>query len=221
MTAAWGGTTSNRSIHKSIRERLPGFAELSDDALLKEFRERQRTVCKPCWELKYCPYGPLVEGYPLLPPARAEVEDHIEYLREALRTGRMGDGLPLDAHRREWFERQIDEHDPEDYPQFIPSLLGALSCGMYGHMCPVFFTAEPITETSEPRHQGRSIPFPIRSRIARRDNYTCQSCGKHLRDEELEFDHVIPLSKGGSSDEHNLRLTCLGCNRSKGKRYEP
>jgi hypothetical protein len=22
------------------------------------------TVCKPCWELKYCPYGPLVEFFP-------------------------------------------------------------------------------------------------------------------------------------------------------------
>ena len=24
-------------------------------------------VCKPCWELKYCPYGPLVEFFPLSP----------------------------------------------------------------------------------------------------------------------------------------------------------
>jgi hypothetical protein len=23
-------------------------------------------VCKPCWELKYCPYGSLVEYFPLL-----------------------------------------------------------------------------------------------------------------------------------------------------------
>jgi len=25
----------------------------------------QFPVCKPCWELKYCPYGPLVEFFPL------------------------------------------------------------------------------------------------------------------------------------------------------------
>jgi len=24
--------------------------------------------CKPCWELKYCPYGPLVEFFPLFGP---------------------------------------------------------------------------------------------------------------------------------------------------------
>lgn len=25
----------------------------------------KHVVCKPCWELKYCPYGPLVEFFPL------------------------------------------------------------------------------------------------------------------------------------------------------------
>jgi 5-methylcytosine-specific restriction endonuclease McrA len=52
-------------------------------------------------------------------------------------------------------------------------------------------------------------------RVVRRDNYTCQNCGKHLLDTEVEFDHVIPVSKGGSSEEHNIRLTCFDCNRSK------
>ena len=22
-------------------------------------------ICKPCWDLKYCPYGPLVEQFPM------------------------------------------------------------------------------------------------------------------------------------------------------------
>lgn len=29
------------------------------------WKRRVRAVCKPCWELKYCPYGPLVEEFPL------------------------------------------------------------------------------------------------------------------------------------------------------------
>ena len=28
-------------------------------------------VCKPCWELKYCPYGILVEEFPLSPGHRS------------------------------------------------------------------------------------------------------------------------------------------------------
>ena len=25
------------------------------------WEKRVKAICKPCWELKYCPYGPLVE----------------------------------------------------------------------------------------------------------------------------------------------------------------
>jgi hypothetical protein len=27
--------------------------------------KRVKAICKPCWELKYCPYGPLVEESPI------------------------------------------------------------------------------------------------------------------------------------------------------------
>ncbi len=29
---------------------------------------RTKHICKPCWELKYCPYGPLVEKFPIQDP---------------------------------------------------------------------------------------------------------------------------------------------------------
>jgi len=29
-------------------------------------RYRKSTLCKPCWELKYCPYGVIVETMPFL-----------------------------------------------------------------------------------------------------------------------------------------------------------
>ncbi len=35
------------------------------------WEKRIKAVCKPCWELKYCPYGPLVEEFPL----ESEVSD--------------------------------------------------------------------------------------------------------------------------------------------------
>ena len=28
-------------------------------------KQRVKAVCKPCWEINYCPYGPLVEEFPL------------------------------------------------------------------------------------------------------------------------------------------------------------
>jgi hypothetical protein len=212
---------ADKSIHKSIRKMLGRLSKLSNVEILNGFRDQQRHVCKPCWELKYCPYGPIVEEFPLLPPTRKEAQDHHEYLKRCLKTGLLASGNKLDEKRRKWFKSQVREFDAEEYPPSIPKIFEELRCRIFGHLCPVYFVSENFTETSELRQQGRSIPFPVRARVARRDNYTCQVCGKHLQDEDLEFDHRIPLSKGGSSDEYNIQVTCIDCNRSKSTRYNP
>ncbi|WP_407174586.1 HNH endonuclease [Bradyrhizobium sp. STM 3562] len=61
--------------------------------------------------------------------------------------------------------------------------------------------------------------MPKRGR--RQDVHACQHCGRHLKDGEVEFDHIIPIAKVGSSEEHNIRLTCFDCNRDKSDEYVP
>ena len=59
----------------------------------------------------------------------------------------------------------------------------------------------------------------LRERIKSRDNYACKICGLSVIDERnllLEIDHIIPLSKGGTTTERNLQTLCWKCNRSKG-----
>lgn len=59
----------------------------------------------------------------------------------------------------------------------------------------------------------------LRERIKVRDNYTCKICSLSTKDENnllLEIDHIIPLSKGGITSEHNLQTLCWKCNRTKG-----
>lgn len=53
----------------------------------------------------------------------------------------------------------------------------------------------------------------IRSRIFKRDDYTCQYCGE--RGKKLECDHVVPVSRGGAHSDDNLVTACFSCNRSK------
>lgn len=58
----------------------------------------------------------------------------------------------------------------------------------------------------------------LRERIKRRDNYTCHYCGVAVSDEPhllLEIDHIVPVSKGGTSTEANLQTLCWRCNRAK------
>ena len=131
-----------------------------------DWKKRVRAACKPCWEIKYCPYGPLVEFMPL----RESQEDS--------------------------------------------------SCIIYGHDCPVFYCAEPLTETKELRNISRSISRPVQFRVLKRENQICSECGKSVKDEDVEFDHIIPWSKGGSSNENNIRLLCRTCNRKRSNRFE-
>ena len=44
----------------------------------------------------------------------------------------------------------------------------------------------------------------------------CAYCEKPLMFDDVEFDHFIPISKGGSHERSNIRVSCLPCNRTKG-----
>ena len=62
---------------------------------------------------------------------------------------------------------------------------------------------------------GRREPIPdgVRLFVWQRDQGKCVKCGS---EEQLEYDHIIPISRGGSSTERNVQLLCEACNRGKG-----
>ncbi|HWQ04953.1 MAG TPA: HNH endonuclease [Longilinea sp.] len=53
-----------------------------------------------------------------------------------------------------------------------------------------------------------------RREIFRRDNYTCQYCGK--RAASLTVDHILPRHLGGKEVWTNLVTACSSCNHLKG-----
>ena len=57
-----------------------------------------------------------------------------------------------------------------------------------------------------------------RRNIFKRDRNTCQYCGKRFRSEDLNLDHVIPLSRGGKHTWDNVVCSCVPCNLHKGDR---
>lgn len=196
-------------INPFIKHLLGFSPKESDKKVKKEWDRRTKNVCKPCWELKYCPYGPLVEDFPLLGLTRKEAIEHNEFLKTQL------ENKAYKGERKKVFTKETKEFDPKEYPIKHDKKDLEKSCSVFGHLCPVFFVNEPFTETKEKRRIGRQIPRHMIIRVVRRDNNTCQACGKILKDNEIEFDHIIPLSKGGSTEEHNLRVTCFDCNRGK------
>ncbi len=65
-----------------------------------------------------------------------------------------------------------------------------------------------------PKRQVRFSRFNIYAR----DDNTCQYCGRTFPRHELNLDHVIPRSKGGTSTWENVVCSCQACNRRKGGR---
>jgi hypothetical protein len=63
------------------------------------------------------------------------------------------------------------------------------------------------------QHTREHIADDVKMFVWNRDGGRCVKCGSN---ENLEFDHIIPVSKGGSNTARNIQILCEACNRSKG-----
>ena len=75
----------------------------------------------------------------------------------------------------------------------------------------VAFT-EVNAPTDEDRLARRRIPDPLRAEVLLRDGARCRRCRSAVN---LEIDHIVPLSKGGKTEQANLQTLCRRCNRRK------
>lgn len=75
-----------------------------------------------------------------------------------------------------------------------------------------------LTASAFAKEQRALMTKKLREFIKTRDNYTCCTCGNSSHVEPnllLEIDHIIPVSKGGQTEEANLQTLCWKCNRAK------
>lgn len=53
----------------------------------------------------------------------------------------------------------------------------------------------------------KTVQFPTKQNIFKRDKYICGYTGKKLQKHELSVDHILPVSRGGQNTWENL-ITC-------------
>jgi len=73
-------------------------------------------------------------------------------------------------------------------------------------------TLEPIENHKKSTKNSRRISQKVKNEVWKRDEGKCVQCGSN---EKLEFDHIIPFSKGGANTYRNIQLLCESCNRGK------
>ena len=61
----------------------------------------------------------------------------------------------------------------------------------------------------EPKQLRFSIPKKTRATVMERDGYKCVFCGETRN---LQIDHIMPVSTGGTNELNNLRVLCKSCN---------
>ena len=103
-----------KTLHPSLKKTLGYAEEITDKEFLKDWKHRTSQVCKPCWELKYCPYGPFVEQSPILPSLRKDAIEHNQYLLNCLESGMTGSIINLSAdeiYEKEQLLEIVKEHN--------------------------------------------------------------------------------------------------------------
>ncbi len=61
----------------------------------------------------------------------------------------------------------------------------------------------------------RYVPAALKHAIWHRDGGSCRNCGSRRG---LNFDHIVPVARGGKATLDNLRLLCFACNQRAGIR---
>ena len=64
--------------------------------------------------------------------------------------------------------------------------------------------------------QGTLYGYEVKEYLLEKYGHTCQYCGGKSSDPILEWEHMIPRSRGGSDRLKNAALACHNCNQDKG-----
>ena len=138
--------------------------------------------------------------------------EYIEMIREMYQKG-----LKKEEHHSEivtdimsfFLYHDYEDIDDIDFESLMMSMTELPIDGNNDSDWEKIYDEEMNEESNYKRH---TISQSVKDKVWNRDNGKCVECGSN---EKLEFDHIIPVSKGGSNTYRNIQLLCEPCNRSK------
>lgn len=120
----------------------------------------------------------------------------------------------------------IEKGQPDRLPEMLDAYVewmhdGGFEKWFQRHIKPEESETEDNQEIDLPELDNyRFIRAGLWWEILSRDNWTCCSCGRSVREHGivLHVDHKVPRSKGGTDDRNNLQALCMKCNIGKSNR---
>lgn len=120
------------------------------------------------------------------------------------------------CHCRHDYRIKMEPDDPQRIIYLLNSFLeGRSAYAHYGENDLPFWRME--IKKRQSTNQRKPIPTSVKKAVWKRDGGKCVSCGS---DVDLEYDHIIPVAKGGSSTIQNIQILCKKCNRKKSASIE-
>jgi len=105
-----------------------------------------------------------------------------------------------------------------NHPVRLERMIGAtepLDLGAFADFVNFVAVEQP---TWQDRLANRRVPDSMRAAVLVRDGGRCRRCRRSIN---LEMDHIVPVSRGGRTEETNLQVLCRRCNRSKCRKLVP
>lgn len=87
----------------------------------------------------------------------------------------------------------------------------------YGYFPFVIKNLELVKEVPPTKPSPQYIPSQARIEVWLRNGTKCKRCGVK---EDLVFEYIVPIIKGGNNLENNIELICRLCSKSKSDRSQ-
>ena len=206
LVILWGAWKILEAIFTKLSD-IINHPQRKREQVLKEQETKDRNAAKEKARLEYL--------------ERTKVEQERKIREEAAflekyRTISLEDLLldkNLDEYKKIRLLKEIHNHSMSDAKELLKTAGRAeKKAKLSAIKRKVFQKAQELHGLPETNGGRKPIPDDVKMFVWNRDGGKCVNCGSR---DTLEFDHIIPVVKGGSNTGRNIQLLCEKCNRAK------
>lgn len=116
------------------------------------------------------------------------------------------------------FPKDVQPHELRQYAESALqeyALIERENARLRARLAKAIRAPKPPSQCNRAKRMKDPVRPGVRFAVLQRDRHRCRYCGAGPAESKLHVDHVNPVSRGGTSDMHNLVTACERCNLGK------